>query len=215
MDGSAQQQLHDYFKQFPSKTLRSGQELLQPGQALSQVYFLEQGYVRQYVVSEDGVELTHHLYKPGSFFPLLLSLNHTDNRFYFEAFTEVTMRVAPISEVVGFLKEHPDLLVDLNRRLLAGLNGLLHRIETITFGTAQTRVANGLLFMVRHFGQKIDDHIVITQPFTHKNLSHLIGLTRETTSLELEKLVQKQIIDRQQGNYVIIDHDKLESIARF
>lgn len=212
---SITQQVAAFFNQFPTKQLAEGQSFLQPGDDISQLYYLEIGFVRQYVISADGVELTHHLYKPGSFFPLLLSLDVSESRFYFEAFTEAVVRPAPLDMVVPFLKNHPDILIDLNTRLLAGLNGLLHRLEVMSFGTAQTRVANGLLFLARHFGQAHANEILITQPFTHKNLSHFVGLTRETTSLELEKLVAQQVVERRGANYVILDQAKLAALAEF
>lgn len=207
--------IKDFFQQYKPLHIKEGEVLLQPGDEISHVYYLEEGHVRQYVISSEGAELTHHLYKPGSFFPLLLSLNNVENRFYIEAFTAVTLRPAPMTEVLPFLKQHPDLLIDLNHRLLAGLDGLLHRIEVMTFGSASTRVANSLLFMARHFGKEQGDELAITQPFTHKNLSHIAGLTRETTSLELEKLVQRNVIGRENNSYIIHNIAKLQQLAEF
>ena len=93
-----------FFSSFTSLTYKKGETIIRAEDPPLGVYFLTKGSVRQYLVSPSGETLIVHVYRLGSFFPLMWALNDIPNTFYFEAIVEVEVRRAPRDKVVDFLK---------------------------------------------------------------------------------------------------------------
>jgi CRP-like cAMP-binding protein len=49
--------------------------------------------------------------------------------------------------------------------------------------------------------------ITIDLPLAHKDIASMVGLTRETVSLEMKKLEQSDLIEYKRGNITIRDID--------
>jgi len=71
----------------------------------------------------------------------------------------------------------------------------LLRMEYLVFGNAYAKVASIIIICAERFGRKRGKKIVIQVPLTHNDIANLVGITRETASLELKKLENKGLID--------------------
>ena len=189
------QKIEAFFKDFPVKKFNRGEELVAAGAEPGGVMYLKNGYVRQVSISQDGMELTLHLFRPGAFFPLLWAVANLPNRYQFEAVGSCEVAVAPKERVVDWIKGDPQLLFELNKKLLSGLAGLLIRIEGLALYNSHQRVVATLMLLVKHMGKKRSPGVAIRQKLTHKELAAWSGLTRETTSLEMEKLRQLGLVE--------------------
>ncbi len=160
----------------------------------SSIYYLKSGFVRQYALSPEGKEVVIHIYRPGAFFPMMSVMNNLENRFDFEALTNCQVILAPKQLFLSFLKKNPQVVYDFCQRLLYGLEGLSRRIEITTFENAHQRVASILIYLTRHFGEKNHQGYLLNYPFTHQEIADFVGISREHTSLEMEKLEQKGLL---------------------
>jgi len=209
MDNKVAKKLEDFFTSYKYQVYKKGQILIRADDEPQGVFYLKSGVVRQYSISKDGVEQTLNLYKPISFFPLMWAINNTPNTYYFEAITEVDVYKAPRDQVVAFLKKEPDIMYDLISRLYKGMHGLLSRIEYLQSGDAYTKVIYALLNASYRFGeQKKDERIELS--ITHREISALTGLTKETISRECTKLETKNLIENSNHCVIIGDIKKLE-----
>jgi len=142
---------------------------------------------------------------------MIWALSDETNHFFFESFTPTITYRAPKEEVLKFLKKEPNVFFDLNRRMLTGINGLLNRIEYLVFGKAKNKLTSHLIILARRFGQKTTSgRFKICLPLSHQDLAHLNGLTRETTSLLMKELADKDIIDYKQKTITVLDIEKLK-----
>ena len=116
-------------------------------------------------------------------------------------------------EFKTFLHNNPEVLWEVTSKILIRLRGLLERMEYMVFGNAHQKVASILVICAERFGIQQKDEILIRVPLTHKEIANLIGLTRETTSVELKKLERAGIIAKKGGQYRIRDITKLENEA--
>lgn len=199
-------QLKSFFSKYPTHSYLEGQTLVAAGEQPQGIYFLESGIVRQFVLSEEGDELTMHLYFPGSFFPLTWGINNEIPNFTLQAHTQTTVRIAPQRDIQKFLKNKPEVLFNLCSRLLYGMSGLTKRIEIISLKDAAARVSAMLTYFSKHMGEKIDDNtsVKIRIPFTHEEISTFTGLTRERVSIEMKKLMDKKFINYHRGSITIL-----------
>ena len=186
--------VHSFFSRYPAASYKKEAIILQPDDPTAHVYYVVSGFVRMYCQLPDGKELTLNIFKPESYFPMFLILGNSPNTYFYQAITPVQLKRVPSGEVVTFLRREPDVLFEFTTRISAGVNGLLSNIQYLLFGPAVSRVASVLLILARRFGEEKDSAVNIQLPLTHQDIANLIGLTRETTSLEMEKLVKRKII---------------------
>ena len=84
-------------------------------------------------------------------------------------------------------------------------------MEALLTGNAYQQIASVLLVLVRRFGKNgKENEIVIDLPLTHRIIGTLASLSRESTSLELEKLTKAKIISQKDHLIVVLDLKKLE-----
>lgn len=194
MDKDSRQKLGSFFSQFKLLHYKKNAIILRPEDSPQGVYYLHKGYVRLYALSQDGEELTLIIFKPEDFFPMMWAINDIQTPYYLEAMTAIELWRVSRSQFLDFIKENPDILFELTSRIVTRLGGLLERMEYLVFGNAYQKVASILAICAQRFGEKEGGQIKINVPLTHKDIAMLLGLTRETVSLEMKKLEKKGII---------------------
>lgn len=203
-----------FFSQKKIRSYKKGDMILLPGDAITDVYYVHTGFVRLYCELDDGRELTLNIFKPGSYFPMFLVLDNAPNVHYFQAMTTAKLIKVPKDEVVRFIVREPDVLFEFTRRLTIGLNGLITNIQYTLFGPVHTRIVSAILFLAKRFGEKLPDGSVrITLPLTHQDIANIIGIARETASIEIEKLVSKKLILDTKKQITILNVSRLEEEA--
>lgn len=184
-----------FYKQFISRNYKKGEMLIRADDDPQGIFCLTKGYVRQYTISKTGLELTLQILKPISYFPMVWAVNGTPNIYFFEALTSVEVGRAPRDQVVNFIKDKPTLLFALMSELIEDYAESLKRIEHLVFSDAYRRVISVLLYIAKHFGEKQSNQsIIVHQRFTQQDIATLVGVARETASLEMVKLKKKGLI---------------------
>lgn len=203
-------QTENFFSQFKLIRYLQGEVLFSAQDFPPGIFYLKKGFVRQYAISDEGRELTIHIYGPSSHFPMMWALNGIPNRHYFQALTDIEVFLAPKEEVKQFLSRNPQVVFEFTKRLLFGLDGLIRRIESSYFGRAYDRVISILLYLSSHFGEKKGKRVFISHKFTHNDIASMVGITREHVSLEMEKLQNKGLIKYKNRAILIPDLSLLE-----
>jgi CRP/FNR family transcriptional regulator len=204
------EELDEFFHQYTHLFFKRKEMILRSDDARSNVYYITNGYVRAYRISEDGEELTLLILKPGDFFPMTYGLNNFPNIYYLEALTPLEVWRAPQKKFLAFLKSSPEIFYELSTRVMDRFDGLLARMEYIIWSKAYTKIAATLLLCARSFGEKSGTDIIVQVPLTHKDIANLVGLTRETTSIEMKKLEKKGLVRRKGKLLIVKDMKQLE-----
>lgn len=203
-----------FFSQKPVRTYKKGEMIFMPGDQISDVYYVQAGFIRLYCMLADGKELTLNIFKPGTYFPIFLILNSMSNPHYFEAMTPTKLSKIPKGDIMRFLKSEPDVLLDFTTRLSRGLHGLITNIQYSLFGSVHTKLVSTLLLLSKRFGQiQSDGSVNIPIQLTHQDIANIIGVARETTSLEMKKLAQKNLIVDKQRSITVKNIRLLEKEA--
>ncbi len=197
MDRVVTEKLNEFFNAYKELTFQKQEVLIRADEDPNGVYFITQGTVKQYAISQKGEELIVHLIKPPAFFPMTWAMAGEPNSFFFEALEEVRVRRAPKDDVLAFLKQNPDVLYDLTTRILRGLSGILNKTVALMSGTAYNRLVTEIVTFARRFG--IPDGSSTSFAVTEMELASLAGLTRETVSREIKVLKQKGLLTFTKG----------------
>lgn len=197
------EKVEDFFARGSAIRYKKGETILHAGDEPQGVFWLKKGYVRLYCLSSEGEEMTLIIFKPQDFFPMIWAVNNAPNLYYVEAMTPVEVYRLPREEFLSFVKEHPDVLFELMSKVLVRLGGLLQRMQYLAFGKAYEKVASILFICAERFGKETIGKVTINVPLTHKDVANLLGMTRETVSIEMKKLAKAGIIDYK-GKFVVV-----------
>jgi CRP-like cAMP-binding protein len=203
----------NFFAQFKTaQQFKKNQLIIGPAAEPSGIFYVKSGYVRLYLISESGKELTLNIFKPGTYFSMIWALNNVPNIYFYESLTDVLLLKAPKEEVLKYITDNPKVLLDLTKRTLSGLDGMTRLMEALVTGTAYQQIASVLLVLARRFGKNngINHQVTIELPLTHRIIGTLAGLSRESTSLELERLTKAKIISQKDHQILVKDLQKLE-----
>ncbi len=212
MDQTIYDKTDAFFHDYPLVRIRKGQALLAAEKGIPDIFWIRRGMIRMYQIDDSGNEITMHLFKAPSFFPIMFYLSHRKGDYYFQAVDEVIARKAPAEEVVEFLKLNPDILYDLTTRFADAITGLLLRIEQLSSQNALKRISSLLLYLSQKFGKPQDDgSVIIDIKLSHEDIATWVGAVRETVSHQIEKLTEDGIVISRQRKFIILDVKRLES----
>lgn len=192
-----------FFSKFRLLHFQKGETILRPGDVPGGVFYLKKGYVKLYSVSKNGEELILIIFKPGDLFPITWAINETLNLYFLEAMTPVEIWKASKEGFLGFAKGNPEIYFEVSSRMMFRFDGLLRRMEYLVFGNAYAKVASIILICAQRFGEVGKGGVVIQVPLTHNDIATLVGVTRETVSVEIKKLKDRGLIANK-GKKIIV-----------
>lgn len=209
MDTNKTLEFETFYQQFITRNYKKGEMLIRSDDDPQGIFCLTKGYVRQYTISPSGNELSLHILKPISYFPMVWAINGTPNVYFFEALTAVEVGRAPREQVVNFIKDKPTLLFALMSELLEDYAETLKRVEHLVFSDAYRRVISILVYIAKRFGEAHKNGIIVHHRFTQADIATLVGVARETASIELFKLEKKGLIKYIDHSILFENIDKL------
>lgn len=199
-----------FYKQFKIRTYKKGEMLIRADDDPQGIFCLIKGYVRQYTISKSGFELSLHILKPISYFPMVWAINGTPNVYYFEALTPLEVGRAPREDVISFIKDKPKIIFELMSELVEDYAESLTRVEHLVFSDAYRRVISILLYIAKHFGEQTKKGVIVRHRFTQQDVATLVGVVRETASNEMAKLEKKGLIKHVDHSILFENIEKLE-----
>lgn len=210
MDDSTKKGLDEFFSQYPVKQYNKGQLLIYAHEDPTGIFYLESGSVRKYDIGPAGDEVVLNVFKSKIFFPIAWAINKAPNKYFFEAATPIEVRRAPVDAFNAYLDAHPKLIFSLLKQVHGGLEDAQHRIVLLMDGDAHSRLLFELYIEGRRSGEMRPDGSCIVS-VSLADLAQRAGLTRETISRELGKIVQSnELISRRGRSLVISDFDALK-----
>lgn len=181
---------------------------------------LAAGYVKRYLITNEGTYGVQVIYGPGDIFPITLAfsvlfkheINEGPETYYYEAMTEVELYTLDESDLAKEVATDPLLYRDLFAICGKRLHSTLQGLENISLKSSYHRVAHELLYMAKKFGGKKAAGTIILVPLTHQDIADVLSLTRETVSTAMVQLRKKKLIST--GKSIVVpDLKKLEEEA--
>lgn len=170
------------------------------------VNYIVKGYARLYTISADGKELTLVIYEPGEVFPVVWAVKGLPSIYYFESITALEMLRVRREDFVNFVYENTDVFHEFTKGITSRFQIALKHMEYLTFGNSHAKTASILMLFAEQYGIRERGYVVIRIPLIHREIAALVGLTRETVSVEVKKLEKKGYIVKRKGLYVIKDY---------
>lgn len=199
------EKLQSFLRNYPVKTFAKGQVILVEGEVPAHAYVIKKGVIKTYNLTIDGQEkplsfdIKNEVFPSGWVFKKLQRA-----QYYYEAFTDCELYLVPREDYLQFIKSDASVLFEvLDLALRHNLNSQM-RINALEQSKASEKVLNTLHFLCLRFGKELRDDVVQIQlPLTHQDLANYMGLTRETTGIELKKLEKAGMITYKRQTYIV------------
>jgi CRP/FNR family transcriptional regulator, cyclic AMP receptor protein len=197
------------------RSYRAGEAIFRQGDAARSLYVIHQGRVKLFNSSSTDQERLIAVLGPGQVFGELEVLSG-DAR---------VMGARAVDHVVVFAMDRHLLRAVLKtrsaftRRLLELVARRLRRADQATqdliFFDAGTRLARRLVELADDHGRPVEDGaIVIDLPITQKEVAQMIGVNRASVNRLIRSLVERGLIEWNQGRPLVLQPDVLRSLAR-
>ncbi len=182
-----------------------GEIILFEGEVPNCAYVIKKGVVKTYNLTGDGQEkpisfdVTMEIFPLGWVFSKLRS-----TQYFYEAFTDCSVYCIPRDDLINFLKQKPALLFSYFDYFVTRYLNYQMRINALEQSKAADKVLHTLHFLCIRFGVEVGkDTVKIGLPLTQQDLANFMGLTRETTGIELKRLEKSAIISYNRQNYIV------------
>ena len=210
MEPIIREKIETFFAAYPAQKVSKNEVIIQAGSDPAGVFYLVEGAVRQYDITDRGDEVVVNVFKTPAFFPMSWAINRTPNDYFFETTESTTVRRAPADDVVKFLQANPDVTFDLLSRVYKGTDGLLRRLAHLMGGSAHSRLVFEIITECKRFGRIMEEDKYLL-PLKEGEIGERAGMSRETVSRGMRELKEAGFIEVTPNGLIITSLSKLET----
>jgi len=190
---------------------RQGATIFSRGDPSDALYIIKDGRVRILSLSDKGTETILHILKPGAIFGELL-LSEERRALTAVAGTDVLVTVLSKGSLVELLSSVPTIARNFIRLLSRRLAKVEKEFADFGHTWSYHRLTKVLLQLCEEHGQETPKGTLIPLRLTHEDLANIIGTTRETVTIQLNKFRRMGLLKRQDG-FLVVNRRRLEEFG--
>lgn len=179
--------------------------ILFQGEIPRSVMVLESGLVKVYGITTSGDQRTVTLLSAGDVFPVECVFDKSRvSLYYYEAITDCNVLSLPKTEFLAALERDPGLKNQVFQAYMAHYTSATMHIYALEHSHAHEKLVYILQYLVARFGEKHANGMTkVDLRLSHQDIAEMVGLTRETTAVELHRLKDRGLIDYQRFSYSV------------
>jgi CRP-like cAMP-binding protein len=194
------------------KVLNRGQTLFSQGTRHDGIYLIETGRIRVFYSAPSGREITLAYWHPGNFVGGPEVFGGGAHQWSGVATSNSSVVQLPGRELRALVTEVPNLAIGLIEGLT--FKGKCYSALAQMLGTRSIteRLAHLLLHLVELYGVKDAEGILIGAAFTHADLAHMVGATRQWVTISLKRMQEKDIVVSRKSRIIVRRPDLLKEM---
>ncbi len=167
-------------------------------------FYVEKGIVRVYQIGSTGESRTITFCRPGDIFPVAwLAGSATPAIYYYEAFEDADLMQVTREAWTEVLKDKI-IHEQFTQYVIQNYQNALVRIAALEQAKARDKIAYTLFYLMLRHGREIVPGVFrLDIRLKHQDIAELVGLTRETTAIEVHALQKDKILSYQNQRYLI------------
>jgi CRP-like cAMP-binding protein len=189
-----------------TRELGAGEVLFQRGDRGDALFGIRRGQVRIEAGTADGGRQTLNFLGPGELFGETAALDGESHTSAATAGEPTELFVLRRDDFLGHLEREPRVAVKLVQLLCARIRSMSERAEQSVVQPLPVRLARRLCALAADFGSEV--HI------SQEQLGVFVGAARESVNRQLQLWRKDGILDLQRGRIVLLNRDRLASVAR-
>jgi CRP-like cAMP-binding protein len=189
--------------------LRKGQSLFKEGDDGDHLFVISSGKVKLGTKSVDGRENLLMILGPGDMFGELSLFDSGPRTATATAVTDSKLLALGQDKVIPWVKEHPEVSLQLLARLASRLRRTNEVVGDLVFSDVPGRVAKALIDLGVKFGDKRTEGLFVNHDLTQEELAQLVGASRETVNKALADFAQRGWLRLEARSVMILDYERL------
>ena len=194
------------------KVLSRGQTIFSQGAKHDGIFLIESGRIRVFYSSPLGREITLAYWHAGNFVGGPEVFDTGIHQWSGVASSNCSVVQLPGKELRTLAVEIPNLAIGLIEGL--AFKGKCYSALAQMLGTRSItqRLAHLLLHLMELYGVEDPDGVVIAAAFTHADLAHMVGATRQWVTISLKRMQKKRIVLTKRSQIVVCLPNILEEM---
>lgn len=194
------------------RVLYRGQTLFSQGTRNDGIFLIETGRIRVYYTAPSQREITLAYWHPGNFVGGPQVFGEGVHQWSGVATSNSSVVHLPGKVLRKLVAEIPNLAIGLIEGL--AFKGKCYSALAQMLGTRSIteRLANLLLHLTDLYGVKDPDGILIGAAFTHADLAHMVGATRQWVTISLKRLHEKDVLVVRKPKIIVRRPDMLQAM---
>src|SRR6266851_509392 len=194
------------------KVLYRGQTLFNQGAKHDGIYLIETGRFRVFYSAPSGREITLAYWNPGNFVGGPQVFGSGVHLWSGVAMADCSIVHFPGKVLRRLILQIPGLAIGIIEGL--AFKGKCYSALAQMLGTRSVteRLAHLLLHLVDAYGIKDDKGILIGAAFTHADLAHMVGATRQWVTISLKRMQEKDIVVSRKSRIIVRRPDLLKEM---
>jgi Crp-like helix-turn-helix domain len=127
------------------------------------------------------------------------------------AVTESTIAVVPQADILGLLRRHPEVCIDVIRLFASRLRAYKQVIEDLVLRTVVARVARLLVDHARGAHTLVEESANRRLDYTQDEIATTVGSVREVVQRALKALDHAGLVESERGRIHVIDVEALST----
>jgi CRP/FNR family transcriptional regulator, cyclic AMP receptor protein len=207
--------LQPLLKDSVKRQVKAGDIIFYQGEAPRSACILKSGIVKVYNITSSGEEQLVNFQLPNEVFPTPWVFGKTPSVLYFyEALTDCELYLFPREEFLAYIKSDNKVLGIFLDYYVNNYIGAVMRITALEQPKAREKITYTMYYLVQRYGEHLtDDKVQIRIQLTHQHIANLVGLTRETTAVEMKKLKEAGVVHYVKQKYVVRVRKLLEMMG--
>lgn len=195
------------------RTIKRHQILLYQGEVPRYAYILKKGIMKAYSINANGNEQISAFYIANDMFPITWIFNKTSSAiYYYETVTDCEVLTVDKNYLQNTVHAKPELLKAAFEYLLRSYTSTQMRITGLEQSRANEKIMFTLYYLAFRYGKETTPSIFTVElGLTQGTIADMVGLTRETTAVELNKLKKQGVVTYASKSYRI-NKAKLERL---
>lgn len=160
------------------------------------------GFVKRYSITSRGTLGVQIIFGRGDVFPLThmykvlldLDINKSQEVYYYEAMSSTEVYAIDNQTLLEAVDKDSGLYKDLLLEAGYRLESNIQQLENLSLHSSYCRVAHQLYILAQKFGEPTKLGVKINAPITQQDLADIMGTSRETISMAISKLREKELI---------------------
>jgi len=165
-----------------------------PEERSNTIYFLKEGKIKIYRLSEDGKTTTLHLLGPGEIFGESAILGQDTHDNVAEVVEDAVVCGMDKRDFQAMMEKSPKLTMSVNKFIGFRLRKIQAHVEDLVFKSAKERVTAFLHRYITTFGKKMVDGWMVRPFLTHQEIADLTATARQTVNQVLNELAEDDVI---------------------
>lgn len=192
---------------------KKGEVILHQDEVPPATYVVNEGVVKTYNITAEGDEKPISFEVKNEIFPVAWTFFRAQRTlFYYEALTDVRLVVVPRQDFRVFLNSSTSAAYSMFDSYVGRYVGYTLRVHALAQSKAKEKLLHTLHFLCLRFGKdERPNKVKIGIPLTQQEIANFMGLSRETTAIELKKLEKQGVITYRHKNYRV-QTDKLNEL---